>query len=121
MAPGMNRRDLFTRELDHLMGGDGSRAAGYMPWGFMAGTSDTGDGDNNLGIDQQVHEIDWNDVTGLLSNWSGRLAGETRDLGMPTSRLSVGQKAFAVAGLRLRAGPGIDQAVIHKMQAARRG
>jgi hypothetical protein len=113
-APGMNRRDLFARELDHLMGGDASRAAGYMPWGFMAG-QDNGDGDNELGIDQKANGIDWHDVTGLLSSWSGRLAGETHDIGMPTSKLIVGQKAFAAAGLRLRAGAGTDQAELYKM------
>jgi hypothetical protein len=113
-APGMNRRDLFARELDHLMGGDASRAAGYMPWGFMAG-QDNGDGDNELGIDQKANGIDWHDVTGLLSSWSGRLAGETHDVGLPTSKLIVGQKAFAAAGLRLRAGAGTDQAELYKM------
>ena len=113
-APGTNRHGLFARELEHLMGGDGTRAAGYMPWGFMAG-QDNQDGDNELGIDQKVHNNDWNDVTGLLRDWSGRLAGETHDLGIPSSKLAVGQQAFAIAGLRLRAGAGTAQAELYKM------
>jgi len=113
-APGQNRRDLYARELEHLMGGDGTRAAGYMPWGFMAG-HDNKDGDNDLGIDQKEHNNDWNDVTGLLRSWADKLAGETRDVPVPTSKLASGQKAFAVAGLRLRAGPGIGEAEIYKM------
>ena len=114
MAPGQNRRDLFARELEHLMGGDGTRAAGYMPWGFMAG-HDNNDGDNDLGIDQQKHNNDWNDVTGLLRDWSGRLAGETHDVVVPTSKLKTGQKALAAAGLRLRAEAGTNQPEVYKM------
>ena len=109
-----NRVDLYRREMDALLGGDGTRAAGYMPWGFMAG-GDNGDGDNALGVDQHEHSGDWNDITGLLRDWSGRLAGELRELTIPTSNLSSGQRMFAVKGLNLRSSPGTDQPAIYQM------
>lgn len=109
-----NRVALYSKEMDALLGGDGTRAAGYMPWGFMAG-GDNGDGDNDLGVDQHVHGGDWNDVTGLLRAWSGRLAGESRELTIPTSNLSSGQRMFAVKGLNLRPSPGTDQPAIYQM------
>ena len=109
-----NRRDWYDKELAVLL--DERQASGYMPWGFMAG-SDNADGDNELGIDENAHRDDWNDLRDLLRGRAFGWGAQSVALGTPPVRINGGRTAFAAAGLRLRNIAGIQSVVIDTVRA----
>lgn len=73
-----DRTAWVQKEMDRFFGrpdsGDrGLGAAGYMPWGFMAGW-DNGDGDSKFGLDQRWHDADWHSLRDLFRRYAGYLA-----------------------------------------------
>ena len=109
-----NRTHLYAKELAVLL--DERQASGYMPWGFMAG-HDNEDGDNALGIDEQVHREDWNDLRDLLRGRAFGWGAESVALGTPPVVISGGRTAFAAAGLRLRNMAGLHSTILHTVTA----
>lgn len=81
-----------------------SGAAGYMPWGFMAG-GNNGDGDDQLGLDGIWHGADWDSLRRSLHAKADDLARQAVDVVIATAALSPGSRcspppAFACAGLK---------------------
>ena len=109
-----NRKDWYENEMRVLL--DERGAAGYLPWGFMAG-GDNGDGDNELGIDEHAHRDDWNDLRDLLRGRATGWGAQSVELGGPPIKISSGKTAFAAAGLRLRNVAGLQSVVIHTLKA----
>jgi hypothetical protein len=61
----------------------GKGASGYMPWGFMAGSSDTGDGDSALGVDHVWHGADWDSLFALFQERAQNLEGMSFEMMIP--------------------------------------
>jgi endo-1,4-beta-mannosidase len=103
-----DRTRLFENEMNLLLGS--KQAAGYMPWGFMAG-GDIDDGDRELGLDNIWHGADWNSICGLLRNWGDRLQVAARDLQPPGPAFSTGQAVRTTVQAKLRPAAGFTAAL----------
>ena len=106
-----DRTALYTQEIGQLFE---RGAAGYMPWGFMAG-GNNGDGDDQLGLDGIWHGADWDSLRRSLRAKADDLARQSVDVTTPTAAFVAGQQVFAAAGVRLRRPVGLKGDVIHQL------
>lgn len=99
-----DRTHWFEQEMNLLL--DTGKAVGYMPWGFMNG-NDNGDGNAELGLDEQWHGADWVSVCGLLRNWSDRLQATAVPVQPIAGAFRPGQTVFTTVHVNLRASAGL--------------
>lgn len=98
-----DRTNWMAKDLQILL--DEKRAAGYMPWGFMRGFNN-GDGDAELGLDDQFHGADWPSLTGLLAGRARSLKQDSGEITPLSSSFTTGQVIFTQTGANLRAAAG---------------
>ena len=98
-----DRTNLYVQEMDTLFG---KGASGYMPWGFMSG-GNTGDGDDQLGIDPHFHGADFGSLFQKFRERADHLSSLTVDVPPPSGQFSPGQRAVAGSGVNVRETPGL--------------
>jgi hypothetical protein len=103
-----DRTSLYVQEMDGLFG---KGASGYMPWGFMSG-GNTGDGDDQLGVDRFFHGADFDTLFQKFRERADHLASLSVDVPPPSGQFAAGQQAVAGAGVNIRKTPSTSGAKV---------
>lgn len=93
------------------------KAGGYMPWAFMAGDQDNGDGDNKCGMDTKWHRNDWDTLHKIYRDWAEKAKSQSRPVTIPTGDLTAANHVFTRVAVNLRQEHGLSAEIVTLLPA----